>query len=323
MPSERGTVFISYSHAEKDKAWLERLRVHLRPLERDGLIEHFDDTNIKPGADWRAEIMAALARAKIAILLVSADFLASDFIAADELPPLLKKAEAGGTIILPVILSPCRFTNTPALARFQAVNDPRTPLESLTRAESEAVLLRVADAVEQALHNGRAQTQNSPSASLPSHGHVVLSVEDQQKASLIAVLRERANAIRSDFDRIIGAFQATKSEAGADAVKQLEDLKNQFTSQCKKHLEAIERGDIALAHELVGQIHEILFQTQSVVSSQNSAVAVAWHATLPRRYFNSPEPGEDLAYDSVLQDVAKLHEDTIAVAQSLRYPAWA
>jgi hypothetical protein len=145
----RQHVFISYSH--HDKAWLDRLRVHLRPLVRDGLIDVFDDTKIKPGARWRDEIKAALDKARVAILLITADFLASDFIAQDELPPLLKKARAGGATILPVIVNACGFRREKKLSEYQAVNDPNKPLAALTPAESEQVFAAVAEAVEEAL----------------------------------------------------------------------------------------------------------------------------------------------------------------------------
>jgi hypothetical protein len=90
-----------------------------------------------------------------AVLLVSADFLASDFITTDELPPLLSAARERGTKILPVIVSPCRFVKIEALAQFQAVNDPTRPLVNLSRGEQELVFLRVADSIESAIEAGK------------------------------------------------------------------------------------------------------------------------------------------------------------------------
>jgi hypothetical protein len=141
-------VFISYSQA--DAEWLQRLQTHLRPLKRGGA-SIWDATQIRPGAQWRKEIREALAETRVAILLISADFLASDFIAANELPPLLEAAEKDGATILPVIVSPSRFERMESLSRFQAVNDPRKPLMSLAPVESESVLDRVAQLVEDAL----------------------------------------------------------------------------------------------------------------------------------------------------------------------------
>lgn len=145
---KRMRVFVSYSH--EDAEWLERLQKHLRPLERDGALI-WDDTRLRAGASWRNEIRAALAETKVAILLVSADFLASDFIVTDELPPLLAAAAEDGATILPVIISPCRFERMESLARFQSVNDPQKPLVQMRRANREKVLDQVARAVEEAL----------------------------------------------------------------------------------------------------------------------------------------------------------------------------
>jgi hypothetical protein len=144
-PSTRTKVFISYSHA--DKEWLDRLRRHLKPLVRDGL-DCWDDTHIRPGDDWKQEIQNALDTAQVAVLLISADFFASDFIDETELPPLLDAAKAKGVRILPVILSASRFARNADLARFQAVNPPSRPLNDMLPAEQERELDRLAHTIE-------------------------------------------------------------------------------------------------------------------------------------------------------------------------------
>lgn len=145
----RDKVFISYSH--KDKEWLDRLHVHLKPLMRDRQIDIWDDTRIKPGAKWHDEIEEALSSAKVAILLISADFLASDFVAKEELPALLQAAEKDGAVILGVILSPSSISKYPNLTQFQMVNSFDKPLIKLPKGEQEEILVKLSDAVEKAI----------------------------------------------------------------------------------------------------------------------------------------------------------------------------
>lgn len=138
----RTDVFVSYSH--KDKKWLEQLQTHLTPLVRDRRIDLWDDTRIKAGMMWKGEIEAALDAAQAAVLLISAEFLASEFIANHELPLLLKAAEERGCRILPVIVSHCLFDETEGLNQFQAVNSPKRPLKAMTENEQDEVLVKVA-----------------------------------------------------------------------------------------------------------------------------------------------------------------------------------
>jgi hypothetical protein len=149
-PSTRTKVFISYSHA--DKEWLERLKRHLKPLIRDGRLDCWDDTHIRAGDNWQQEIRTALDTAQVAVLLISADFFASDFIDENELLPLLAAAQAKGVRILPVILSASRFERSPDLALFQAVNPPNRPLDAMPQAEQESLLDRLAQTIENALN---------------------------------------------------------------------------------------------------------------------------------------------------------------------------
>lgn len=142
-------LFISYSH--KDRSVLDRLMVHLRPLEREGLVDAWNDTRIEAGSDWKREVEVSLEHARAAVLLVTADFLASDFIVENELPPLLHNAESKGTAVIPVIVKPCRYTRDITLRRLQAINDPEQPLLSLDEVGQERIFDSVAIAVEQAM----------------------------------------------------------------------------------------------------------------------------------------------------------------------------
>jgi hypothetical protein len=137
----RNQVFICYSH--EDDEWLRRLKIHLKPFERQYHMEVWDDTRIKSGRDWKQEITQALEKTRVAVLLVSADFLASDFIVDAELPSLLASAEAGGTVIMPLILTPCAFKSLPNICRFQAVNNPDHSLIEISQGEQERYLLKV------------------------------------------------------------------------------------------------------------------------------------------------------------------------------------
>jgi len=145
--SKMPTVFISYSR--RDKHWLERLQVMLKPLVRVEEVQPWDDTRIEPGAEWRREIEQALERAAVAVFLVSPDFLASDFIHEVELPHIFDAANRGTLTVLWVLLRPCMYEET-RIAKYQAVHDPSKPLASLTKVEQDHALKKVCEAVKRA-----------------------------------------------------------------------------------------------------------------------------------------------------------------------------
>jgi hypothetical protein len=150
----RPRVFISYNRA--DQEWLERLLDYLKPLERDAVVDTWDDTRIEPGSRWREQVEAALDAARVAVLLVSADYLASDYVIEREIPFLLEDARDHGVQILPVIVSPCRFERSP-LRQFRAVNSPSSPLTGKSKREQDHIFAIVAEIIRKTLASPQPQ----------------------------------------------------------------------------------------------------------------------------------------------------------------------
>jgi hypothetical protein len=152
-PVQRTHVFISYAHAaEQETGWVGRIRTHLQGLSFSANLEWWDDSKLDPGDKWHREIEAAIARSRVAILVLTADFLASKFIREAELPLLLEAADADGATILCVYGSDVHLSGVAKrLAQYQFVNEPNQPLQSLGEAARESVYTRLVKAVEKAM----------------------------------------------------------------------------------------------------------------------------------------------------------------------------
>lgn len=137
----RDLVFISYSHAD-EPPWLGRLRILLKPYIRQGRLSDWCDPYIKVGEQWRREIKGALEHARVGVFLVSPNFLASDFIAEEEVPPLMQAAAAGDVTIVAV---PIRWVdiNVTPFQDYQWARDPKRPLDQLKPAKRNAALVEI------------------------------------------------------------------------------------------------------------------------------------------------------------------------------------
>jgi len=136
----RTQVFISYAHADmQETSYVNELRTHLKTLQRTREIEWWDDTKIKPGEKWDEKIQEALARAKVVVLMVSADFIASEYVWNKELPKILEAAREEGATVLWLLVSACDYEDTD-IAAYQAVTPPdRSLAMRRMRAERDEV----------------------------------------------------------------------------------------------------------------------------------------------------------------------------------------
>jgi len=144
----RKGVFVSYSHS--DEKWLEKLRVHLTPFIQGEALTLWDDTQIKAGQKWEQEIEKGISTCRVAVLLVSPEFLASEFITKYELPRIIEGTFSGNLTLIWIAVSHSLYTNSP-LVQFQAANDPSKPLDTLTSAAQNEVLVKIAQQIARAM----------------------------------------------------------------------------------------------------------------------------------------------------------------------------
>lgn len=142
----RESVFVSYSH--KDAKWLEKLETMLAPLVRSKAVPLWTDRHIQPGAKWRQEIDAAMKAASVAVMLVSKNYLASDFINDVELPYILKSAQKHKVHPFCVVVGHCMYKATP-LGELQAANDPAKPLNALRGPKQDEMLVEICQKLQQ------------------------------------------------------------------------------------------------------------------------------------------------------------------------------
>lgn len=133
--TDRPTIFISYAHA--DVRWKDKLLVHLKAaLGLDPPVDLWHDRRIGVGDAWRKEIEEALGRSTAAVLIVSAHFLASDFIQRNEVPTLLDRYRAAGVRLLPLLVRHCPWQRHPWLSQLQMRPLDGQPLNSLSDVDS-------------------------------------------------------------------------------------------------------------------------------------------------------------------------------------------
>jgi hypothetical protein len=120
MSETKRPVRLFYSYSHKDEALRDELITHLTLMKRQGEIAPWHDRAILAGDDWKGQIDKNLEEADIVLLLVSPDFLASDYCYDIELGQALKRHEQGLVRVLPIILRPVVWGKAP-FARFQAL----------------------------------------------------------------------------------------------------------------------------------------------------------------------------------------------------------
>lgn len=140
--SGRHQVFISYSH--KDQEWFNKLQLMLAPVEAFHGIKVWDDKEIMPGEYWNSAIKTALSQTRVAICLVSQNFLNSNYISSTELTYFMEEASRQNVQIFPIAISQVDEDKNP-LSAIQYVNNPAEPFDTLTSEKQHAILTNMVE----------------------------------------------------------------------------------------------------------------------------------------------------------------------------------
>ncbi|MBI3799981.1 MAG: toll/interleukin-1 receptor domain-containing protein, partial [Deltaproteobacteria bacterium] len=107
----------------------DKMAAHLKILERNGVITSWHDRKIPAGEEWKSAIDANFQCAEVILLLVSADFIASDYCYEIEMKGALERHEKGEARVVPIIVRPCRWQTAP-FGRLQALPKDGKPMTS-------------------------------------------------------------------------------------------------------------------------------------------------------------------------------------------------
>jgi hypothetical protein len=132
-------IFICYS--QKDIISKQRLETHLKVFVKQGQLDFWSDEQINAGEDWDPEILRSINESNAAILLISTEFLASDYIQDRELPLIFQKRQKEGMKVFPFILFPCNWQEHKTIPKINARPKSGKPLSSFKgKNDKEAVL---------------------------------------------------------------------------------------------------------------------------------------------------------------------------------------
>ena len=172
-------IFVSYSHSDTEIK--DKVVKHLKAVTDATGVKLWEDRQIGTGDDWLTEIQTGLEGARAAVLLISVDFLNSDFIRSSEVPQLLAKREREGLKIFPVLTRPCNWKLYPWLQPMQLWPRDARPLSGMDDHAREDSLATLASEIQKELATSAATPRShTPTAPFDETEHI-LTTEIEEK----------------------------------------------------------------------------------------------------------------------------------------------
>ncbi|MDJ0732000.1 MAG: toll/interleukin-1 receptor domain-containing protein [Crocosphaera sp.] len=218
-PEMTPEIFICYAHKDNEhrdpnKRWLERLQECLRPLELQGHASVWVDLDIELGEEWHQNIQQTLEQIRVALLLVSPAFLASEYIRNSELPVLLRRAKDRELVIIPIFVRQCAWRETTfnypdpktgpyklSLSKKQMPNGK--PLNAMEEHEQDETFYKVYRRIDKIFNPPQVKSPTptkSPTSKPPApKPPTPESLEEEAQRNLREIEDIRANKVELDY----------------------------------------------------------------------------------------------------------------------------
>jgi tetratricopeptide (TPR) repeat protein len=214
---------IFYSYAHEDENLRKELNNHLYNLQRANLITGWHDRNISAGTEWKHEIDIHLDSAQIILLLISPDFIASDYCYGIEVKRAMERHEAGEARVIPIILKRVDWEDTP-FHKLQALPKNAKPVTSY-RTRSDA-FFEIAKSIKEILkelkpttsHNVSSPTTSKPETLPPLNIDLLRSIstnEEQPDPGPVFYVPHRRNNFFTAREKILDDLHDAFTKDGA------------------------------------------------------------------------------------------------------------
>src|SRR5215472_8171762 len=165
MPNEQAPIEVFYSYAHEDEALRNELNKHLSILQRLGLISSWHNRQIVAGTDWAKAIDTHLETASLILLLISSDFLASDYCYGIEMKRALSRHKANKARVIPLLLRPVSWEGAP----FEYLEALPTDAKPVTEwSNQDAAFRDIATGIRRSIEDLSQHSIPAPDVALPS-----------------------------------------------------------------------------------------------------------------------------------------------------------
>jgi hypothetical protein len=325
--ARKQTVFISYSH--KDEEWKDQLRVHLDALQAEDkdFVDPWDDRRIGVGDKWKEEIEGAMDRSSVAVLLISAHFLTSNFILREEVPRLLARREKGLNIV-PIVVRPCNWQRVSWLSSLQLRPKDGRPLMLGDEAQIETDCAEITREIGMILDVLRAEPAPAVHGPLveatvvTSESTAVTVIAKEAKTADAAVRAVASLASTADMPELLESFGRDLKVASSAIIaittyKELHDELHTF--------EAVPFSDILNEHERIATDsrarENLANRAMTLLGTIEQARALAGRLPVPNReisWIESLEQAHKFLIDSIkARDVGRSSTAVILITRVL------